>query len=76
MQNVESCKGLPQQRELVEDSDGECEELCALMGHDGDFVGHKNDVDTAVGRADSDDDTPIAQWHRNLQGSSAAPILP
>ena len=43
--------------------------------HDGGFVEDKNDVDT-VGRADSDNDTPIAQWHRNLQGSSAAPMLP
>ena len=76
MQNVESCEGLPQQNKLVGDSDGECEELCAPMRHDGGFVEDKNDVDTAVGRADSDDDTPIAHWHLNLQGSSAAPILP
>lgn len=57
---------------LVGDSESEYRVLFALERHDRGFVGDRNDADTAVGRANSDDDTLIAHWHSNLPISSAA----
>lgn len=57
---------------LVGDSDGEFQELCALEQRDGGLVGDRNDVDTAVGGAESDHGTLISHCHRHLTISSAA----